>query len=153
MNPLANWCRFLLLYGCCSIFVTGCASKKPSEREMKEQIQSELLRMTAGELFEVGAIKLQQGAIDADNAYRVTAISTLVFKRSIAQHVDWMLQNTKPPKGMEPGELKRALVEKLAAKFGNLQPGMSGTYRQSFVFYKRNFGWRLQSDGDDKPVF
>lgn len=146
-------CRPLLLCGFISLTLAGCASSEPTAREMKEQIQAELQHMTAGELFEVPSVDLQQGALAADKTYHVTAVSTLVFKRSIAQHVEWMLKNTKPTPGIQPSELRRALTEKLAAKFGNLQPGMTGSYRETYSFVKRNFGWRLQSDRDDKPSF
>ena len=152
MNSLENRFRWLGLAICCVCLFAGCMGSEPSERDIKDQIQSELLRMTDNKLFDVQAIELQAGTVDASGIFRVTALCSLKFKRSIAQYVDWMLNNTTPPKGIKPAELRVALAEKLAAKFGNVQSGKSGTYRQTFEFSKQRFGWQLRSKDADKPI-
>lgn len=153
MNPPEYVLRGLWLGACCAFLLAGCVGSEPSEREIKDQIQSELLRMTDNRLFDVEAIEIQAGTADPNGTFHITAISTLKFKRSIPEYVDWMLTGTTVPKTIKPDELRRALVEKLAAKYGSLQPGQTGAYRRSFQFTKQRFGWQLRSKDEDKPIF
>lgn len=153
MNPLENGLRGLWLRACCVVLLAGCVGSEPSERVIKEQIQSELLRMTDNRLFDVESIEFQPGAADSTGTFHITATSTLKFKRSIPEYVDWMLTGTTLPKTIKPDELRQVLVEKLAAKYGNFKPGMAGAYRQTFQFTKQRFGWQLRSKDEDKPIF
>lgn len=122
--------------------VLGCSSSKPSERDIKKQMEEYMMQGAGSEIFKIKNFKKTDGLKKGDKTYIANVEYNLVFKKDVEEVAKKLKDESQNSPFGAFMNTNLALMA-LKMKYGDFKAGHVVSQKEEVRLISTDKGWRI----------